>query len=279
MEDKMEIKTYPGIKSAILLSLLLLAIQTVGGAILGIFIGLFGISNESLFYGISVILLNVVSFAVVILVGFKKTKENFNEVFNINNIAFDYWLAIIIFMFGFIILSSEIDNILNFILPMPEFLQDTFQTLMVNQEFIVSLILIGIVPAITEEMFFRGVVLNGFKENYSEKKAIVISALLFGIIHLNPWQFVTAFIFGLIAAWICIKTKSILLCVYMHLFNNVINVIALRYKEVLPIRGFNTALSETTFQPIWFDCIGIIVTALGILLILRAVKKANTISN
>jgi len=268
-----EKKAYPKIKNAILLCLLFLGVQIGSGFVVGVIFSLFGISSESLIYGISIIIVNILSFGLVIFIGYKKTKQKFNEVFKFNKVSLDYWLAIIVFMIGFIILSSEIDNIINYFFPMTDFLQDMFETILIKQMFVISIILVGIVPAITEEMFFRGVILNGFTENYSNKKSILINSLLFGIIHLNPWQFVTAFIIGLILAWVYINTKSIILCIYMHFFNNMMSLIALKYKDVFPIKGFNSSYSEKTFQPIWFDIAGIAITVLGIFLLLRAYKK------
>jgi membrane protease YdiL (CAAX protease family) len=275
----MEIKAYPKIKNAILLCLLFLGIQTVLGLIFGFLIGIFGISSESTFFGVGNIVLNSFAFFVVILIGVKKSKQKLNEIFKFANISLDYWLAIIVFMPGFVIMLSEVDNILTYFLPMPGFLQDTFELITVKQLFIVSIFLVGIIPGLAEEMLFRGIILNGFAKNYSNKKAILISALLFGIIHLNPWQFVTAFIIGVVSAWIRIQTKSIILCIYMHIFNNILSVVALKYREYLPINGFNTAYTgsgEHMFQPIWFDIIGLVITLLGILLIKRAGKKLKT---
>jgi len=274
-EENMESekKAYPKIKNAVLLCLLFLGVQIGSGFIVGVIFSLFGISSESLIYGISIIIVNILSFGLVIFIGYKKTKQKFNEVFKFNKVSLDYWLAIIVFMIGFIIVSSEIDNIINYFFPMTDFLQDMFETILIKQMFVISIILVGIVPAITEEMFFRGAILNGFAENYSNKKSILISSLLFGIIHLNPWQFVTAFIIGLILAWVYINTKSIILCIYMHFFNNMMSLIALKYKDVFPIKGFNLSYSEKTFQPIWFDIAGIAITVLGIFLLLRAYKK------
>lgn len=271
-------KTYPSVKNAILLCLLFLGIQIAMGLLLGVVIGIMGISNESVFYGILTILLQLISFGVVILIGFKKSKQKFNDVFKFNKVSLDVGIAIIIFMIGFVILLSELDNILNYFLPMPVFLMNVFEAIMAKQIFVLSIILVGIIPAFTEEMFFRGIILNGFKENYSERKAIIISALLFGIIHLNPWQFISAFIIGLFSAWICIKTKSIILSIYIHIFNNIMSVIALKYREVIPIKGFNTAYSERTFQPIWFDIIGIIISVLGIILLIKNIKKAKNVA-
>ncbi|MDR1029701.1 MAG: CPBP family intramembrane metalloprotease [Treponema sp.] len=275
----MENKIYPRIKNAVLLCLLFLGMQIGFGLLLGIIIGIFGIGTESIFYGIGNILLQLISFGIVILIGFKKTKQRFNVVFKFNRVSFGLWLAVVVFMIGFVILSSELDNILKVIhfLPMPLFLQNTFEIIMVKQIFIISIILVGVIPAFCEEMFFRGILLTGFQENYSEKKAVLMSALLFGIIHLNPWQFVSAFIIGIFSAWICIKTRSIVLSIYIHIFNNIIAVIALKYKEIVPIKGFNTAYSEQTFQPLWFDIIGIVITILGIILLKLSLKKAKNV--
>ena len=261
------------IKNAILLCLLFSGIQLGTSLLVGILFGSLGIDTESIIFGITVMIIYILSFGIIIFIGYKKSKQKFNEVFKFNKVSMNYWLAIIVFMFGFIIISSEIDNVINYFLPMPEFFQDTFDSLMGKQIFIISFLMIGILPALLEEMFFRGVVLNGFYNNYSEKKAILISALLFGLIHLNPWQFVTAFIIGIIMAWVCIKTKSILLCIYMHLFNNLTGVIVLRLRDVIKIRGFNTAGSERVFQPLWFDALGAVIVVFGVLLLIKAYKK------
>lgn len=269
----METKIYPRIKNAIVLCLVLMATQIVAGLVIGVIFRLLQINTESVVYGISIIIVNLLSFGLVILIGFKKAKQKFNEIFKFKKVALDYWLAITVFMMGFIILTSEMDNFINYLLPMPLFLQNAFDLVMVRQTFIISLILVGIVPAITEEMFFRGLILNGFTGIYSARKAIFISALLFGIIHLNPWQFFGAFIIGAFMAYILIKTKSILLCIYMHLFNNAANVIVLKYREAFPIKGFNTSYSDKMFQPVWFDVAGIVITVLGVLLLIKANKK------
>jgi hypothetical protein len=51
-------------------------------------------------------------------------------------------------MIGFVIILSEIDNILTYFLPMPDFLQDTFELMIVKQLFIVLIFLVGIIPGL-----------------------------------------------------------------------------------------------------------------------------------
>jgi membrane protease YdiL (CAAX protease family) len=139
-----------------------------------------------------------------------------------------------------------------------------------------SIISIGIIPAFTEEMLFRGIILNGFKNNYSEKKAILVSALLFGFWHLNPWQFGSAFILGLLTAFICLRTGSILLCIYIHLFNNVLAVIVVR---IMTINGLSSVYSKEIFQLVWLDIIGMIITIFGIIWLAKGIKNFNKTKN
>jgi len=273
----MEIKIYPTIKNAILLCLLFLGIQIGLGFLIGIFQTIFNLSDVSLLVGVLTDLANIISFGIVLLIGFKKTKRKFNEVFKFNKVSGFLWIAIIVFMIGFVIVTSELDNLLNYILPMPEMFKNLFETLMAEQIFIIAIITVGIIPAFAEELFFRGLILDGLKNNYSKRKAILISALLFGLIHLNPWQFYGGFIIGLISAWICIETNSILLSIYIHFFNNVLYTITVRYKELIPIKGFNNNFATPVdFQPLWFDLTGLIILIIGTIMLIKGIKKAKT---
>jgi len=272
----MENKSYPTIKHAILLCLLLLGIQLGFGFLIGILQYILNISENSLIAGVFNIFISVISFIIVLLIGFKKTKRNFNEVFKINNVSIYLWLAVIIFSLGFVILSSELDNIILYFLPMPEWFKGLFGTLMIEQPLIISIIYIGLVAALSEELFFRGLILDGLYRNYSKRKAIIISAILFGIIHLNPWQFVSAFIMGLIMAWILTESKSIWLCVYFHLFNNLLYTITGRNRELIPIKGFNNAFQTSIeFQPLWFTLSGLLILSVGTIMLIKCFKKNN----
>jgi membrane protease YdiL (CAAX protease family) len=273
----MEGKVYPTIKNSILLCLLFLGIQIGLGLLIGVLELIFNISDTSLFSGVLTALASIISFLIVLLIGFKKTKRKFNDVFKFNRVSPFLWVAMVVFMIGFVIVTSETDNLLNYILPMPEFFRSLFETLMAEQLFFISIIVIGIIPAFAEELFFRGLVLGGLINNYSKRKAIIISALLFGIIHLNPWQFYSGLIIGLISAWICIETKSILLCIYIHFFNNVLYTITVRYRELIPIKGFNSNFaSPVEFQPIWFTLSGLVILIIGTVMLIKGIKKSKT---
>ena len=148
----------------------------------------------------------------------------------------------------------------------------------INNYFILALIYIAIMPCIFEELFFRNIILYGFIQNYSTRKSILISALLFGLIHLNPSQIIYAFILGIFLAWIFIKTKSILLCMYLHFLNNLIFLLSVKLKYLFPIQGLNNNyIDPIIFQPLWLDILGLIIASSGFILIHYFSNKSNNI--
>ena len=270
-------KVYPAIKNSIILCLLLIWMQFVVSFVFTIFQLIFSLADVSLFMGINSILTSLISFGIILLIGFIRTKRKFNEVFKFNKVSPLLWVSTTVFIIGFIILSSELDNLVSYILPMPEFFRTIFESLTAGQTFIFSTISVAIIPAFTEELLFRGVILDGLTRNYSKRKAILISALLFGLIHLNPWQFVTAFLIGLVSAWICIETNSILLSIFIHFFNNALYTIAMNYRDKIAVRGFNNySPAEIEFQPLWFNAAGLVLLIIGTIMLVQGIKKIKT---
>lgn len=75
---------------------------------------------------------------------------------------------------------------------------------------------------ICEEVFFRGLILNGLLKNKKIHpiSAIVFSSFLFGLTHMNPWQFVGGFLIGAFIGYVYFITSSIINCILLHMFNN-----------------------------------------------------------
>jgi uncharacterized protein len=82
----------------------------------------------------------------------------------------------------------------------------------------------GIVPVlfscvaapVLEEMLFRGVILRGFLRQYSRTFAILWSATLFGIAHLNLYQMATALVLGIVSGWLYERCRSLWPCILLH---------------------------------------------------------------
>jgi len=91
-------------------------------------------------------------------------------------------------------------------------------------QLITNLIFTALLPGICEEFAHRGMLLNSLKK-YGKIKAIIISALLFGLLHLNIEQFFYATIIGFFLGFLTIATNSIYPAIIIHFMNNAMSII------------------------------------------------------
>lgn len=95
--------------------------------------------------------------------------------------------------------------------------------------YVLFFINICILAPIYEEMLFRGILLRRFTLRWSPQKSIIISSIIFGIIHLNPINVVFAFALGCVLGYAYLKTKNIVIPMLLHSFNNFLAFIQFVY--------------------------------------------------
>jgi uncharacterized protein len=89
-------------------------------------------------------------------------------------------------------------------------------------ELITGLLIIGLTPAICEEMLHRGVMLSAYEKRGS-LKAVVITAVFFGLFHFDVSNFLGPVFLGLLIGYYVIRTNSIFAGVLAHFLNNTIS--------------------------------------------------------
>ncbi len=215
--------------------------------------------------GTLVCVVNVAACLIVLWWGFRKTHRSLAEVFPFTSFPIIALLPLSLAVIGANILLSEADNVTRWVLPMPKFVEQMFSDLAGGG--LSTLIALVIVAPLTEETLCRGLILGGFLRRYTVRKAVLVSALLFAAVHLNPYQFVTAFALGVLIGWVFLRTRSLLPCIYAHALNNAAGFLA---RDVLRIDvpGYTSGFDEgIRFQPLWFDGLGVLLLAIGILLL------------
>ncbi|MDR0530982.1 MAG: CPBP family intramembrane metalloprotease [Oscillospiraceae bacterium] len=93
-----------------------------------------------------------------------------------------------------------------------------------------SLLTIAVVPALVEELFMRGVLLQPLRR-YGDGFAVVCSALLFALLHQNMVQAPMAFFSGLVLGWAAVRTGSLWAPIGIHMWNNAASVILSALEE------------------------------------------------
>jgi len=126
------------------------------------------------------------------------------------------------------------------------------------------LITLSVAAPLGEEILCRGLVLRAFMSRYSSIVAIVLSAVIFAALHMNATQSLCAFLFGIFAGAVAVRTGSIWPSVAAHLGVNLTDSIAVfsnsvNVDEVLGPQGLPAEIVIAAFAvlllssgAIWF---------------------------
>ena len=90
-----------------------------------------------------------------------------------------------------------------------------------------SILMTVVLAPVMEEVLFRGLIQGALCERDGATKAILLSALLFGVFHMIPQQAINAFFVGIILGYIYYRTRSLLTVIVLHALNNGISYLLL----------------------------------------------------
>jgi membrane protease YdiL (CAAX protease family) len=129
---------------------------------------------------------------------------------------------------------------------------------------ILNVFFIALVPAVCEELFFRGII-QKFAYSFLQKPglAILLSGIVFALMHFTVYEFVPILLAGLLLAWVYQVTGSIWLNILLHFLNNGLQVLIAYYAVRAP--GLKNLDNNTAFA------IGIALA--GLLLLLWGLRR------
>ena len=119
-------------------------------------------------------------------------------------------------MFAFNVLAQE--------LGLPDELADVMKQVSNN---VLGCISIAVLGPILEEVLFRGAIQGYLMRKYNPTVGIVVAALVFGLIHMNPIQIFYAFCLGLVFGWMYYRTRSLMPVIIGHVLNNSLAVVTM----------------------------------------------------
>jgi membrane protease YdiL (CAAX protease family) len=89
-------------------------------------------------------------------------------------------------------------------------------------EFLLVVLMVALVPAIAEELLFRGLVQRSLEEAVGGLRGAIITGVIFGAYHLNPFSIVPLVALGVYFGFIAYRSGTITLAMSAHFFNNFI---------------------------------------------------------
>jgi len=133
----------------------------------------------------------------------------------------------------------------------------------------------AVAAPLIEETLFRGVLLYAFLGRYSRRTALVASASLFALYHMNPWQMPGAFIIGIVLGSWVILARSLAPCIIGHAVLNLVPWMMARFTGRV-YRPPSLAVQPLTLLS--FSLAGMLVLGTGTWLLWRASSEGAVIA-
>lgn len=230
-------KYYPTILQAIHLVILYMFIQTLVDFPLALIDYYNG--TDYLYNPIKKIALGVGSTLFILMYGFRKSKAPLFDVFPVKFFNPLILLPIITFFWGAQNLEEGVNILVSKFIPAPTWFWELFNKMFEGDfGWWGAFLKVAVIAPVVEELIFRGIILQGFRRNYNAFVAVFMSALLFALFHLNPWQFPATFVLGLLLGWIVIRTNSIILAILGHSINNSLVLLTITFWEPIHSNAF-----------------------------------------
>ncbi len=136
------------------------------------------------------------------------------------------------------LLGSELETLSRIAYPHPELyarLQGLLRPAGTWPDLVGAVFTLGLVGPACEELLFRGVILGGLLQKSTRwLLPVLFQALLFALVHLNPWQFAYALPMGVLLGWLRVRTGSVWPPLLLHTANNLAAVLVMHLAPPLP---------------------------------------------
>lgn len=109
--------------------------------------------------------------------------------------------------------------------PVSDSIEQALQSILGGASTWTLIVLLALIPAVCEELAFRGIILSGLLRGHPPGRAIVISAILFGVFHMIPQQMVNASLLGIVLGLLLTRSGSIVPGMVFHFMNNALVVL------------------------------------------------------
>lgn len=208
-------------------------------------------------------------------------KSNFKKVFNLKLPTIKQIFGAISLWIGTYTIAMLITQLLLYLFPQNmEVVEGLNEALFIEDSLLLNILIVACMPAICEEIFFRGFLLSAFRNNKkSYKSAIIITGILFGFMHMDFIRMIPTGILGISFAYAVCKTNSIFISMIMHFLNNGLAVLVSHYTANLELaKEGSEVVALTLNQVMIYLIIGLLFITLGSRL-LKRMNKIEKINN
>ena len=244
---------------------------------IGLFIGIIGkivgypLHEDSLIMS----LVAIIAFVIIVFLSYTRVKAPFKEVFSLRVFKWLPLIMISIVLLGlrgcFVGIGSIAIKHSSDFRYFDEIIRENLFKIY-ESGIVWSFLYIVIIAPVIEEMFFRGLLLRSYLKRYSTEAAIIITALLFGIMHGQYILIFWGFILGLFLAWLYLLTRSLWPCIIAHSFSN-LTALLVYYLFYNPALSSRTPMEQDISAELVLIAAGTILFAAGIIALIKISQR------
>jgi hypothetical protein len=146
-----------------------------------------------------------------------------------------HWLPILLFVLPLSLLCAELQKHMFELFPAAHLEMAELMKAMAQASLPALVLVIGAGPAVGEELIFRGLIGRGLLARWGFLPGILITSILFGVMHINPAQAIGVIPLGIAMHFLYLTTRSFWAPIILHLANNSLSVVLLKLQDDLPI--------------------------------------------
>jgi membrane protease YdiL (CAAX protease family) len=172
------------------------------------------------------------------------SKWIYGDISKIISLKFPNWRELALYVLGIIILtpllqsflyiqnyfieklaaySQFINSIKTLLDSLNDLIEKTFGNLMSAQnipEMLLVVVTISVIPAVCEEIMFRGYIQRSFEFKLKPYLAVLITAIFFALYHFNPYGIIPLAVLGFYFGFAAYKSQSLIIPITLHFLNN-----------------------------------------------------------
>ena len=254
---------------------LFLFIQLAGALLLSIFVpDVVRHYRTAISYGLIVLAVDAIGFPFIWLLMRSIPKMKIEQ----HKLSFSQWFGYLMMTEGLILIGSLAGSMIHSVLTQPfGGSTNTTSALMGNTNVILRCLVVGIGAPVFEELIFRKILIDRTIK-YGEYTSIVMSGIMFGLLHGNFQQFFFAALVGMLFAYVYIRTGRIRYSIYLHMAINLSSSLVVQTLVQKMIEAQPTVTGSRGFKGITLIYMMLLlmwiggVFALGVIGIVKLIK-------
>jgi sodium transport system permease protein len=168
---------------------------------------------------------------------------------------------------------AVVSMVSDWLLPVPKEMLEQLRRSLIpldgSRGFLATLLLVAVSPAVCEEALFRGPVLRGLRARLGGPAAAALTALLFGLFHLDVYRLIPSTLLGLLLGVIALESGSIVPSIIAHFCNNAMLTLLVH----LRLDDRMESLGHATLAAI--AAASVLLTAVGVALVRGREEKSE----